>query len=451
MTSSQTLMTEGSISGRMIGFAVPVFIGNLFQQLYNTADAIIVGNFVGTDALASVSATGTLVFLLISFFGGLSMGAGVVTSRYFGAGDVDKMQLSIHTTVAFNIVVTVFLTVVGTTFTPLLLRLMGTPEEVMEGSVTYIRVFFAGSVGLIMYNSLCGIMRAVGDSRTPLYYLIFSSILNVLLDLLFIAVLSLGVLGAALGTVISQFVSALLCAIRLLRTKESHRIVISRIGFDRAMLSQVLRLGIPTGLQNSVIALANVVVQSNINSFGKMAIAGCGAYSKVEGFAFMPIGSFVMAITTFVGQNLGAGEYERAKKGARFGIVCSIVCAELIGAAIFFASPLLIRAFTDEPEAIAFGVSRGHVCSIFFFLLAATHCLSAVLRGAGKAVIPMMAMIIFWCVVRVAFLEITVPRFHSFALVNWVYPLTWLLSTVFLAIYYFRADWLHGFKASGNV
>ena len=444
-------MTDGSISRRMISFAVPVFIGNLFQQLYNTADALIVGNLVGTDALASVSATGTLVFLLISFFGGLSVGAGVVTSRYFGAGETEKMQLSIHTTVAFNLAVTVFLTVVGTTLTPFLLRLMETPEDVMEGAVTYIRVFFAGSVGLVMYNSLCGIMRAVGDSRTPLYYLIFSSVLNVLLDLLFIAALGLGVLGAALGTVISQFVSALLCAIRLLRTKESHRIVVSRIGFDRAMLSQVLRIGIPTGLQNSVIALANVVVQANINSFGTMAVAGCGAYSKVEGFAFMPIGSFVMAITTFVGQNLGAGEYERAKKGARFGIFWSVVCAQLIGVAILLASPLLIRAFTDEPEAIAFGISRGRVCSRFFFLLAATHSLSAVLRGAGKAVIPMMAMIIFWCVVRVAFLEITVPRFHSFALVNWVYPLTWLLSTVFLAIYYFRADWLHGFKASGNV
>ena len=228
--SSQLLMTEGSISGKMIRFAVPVFIGNLFQQLYNTADALIVGNFVGNDALAAVSATGNLVFLLISFFGGVSMGAGVVTSRYFGARDEKKMRLSIHTTVAFNLVVGLVLTAAGTTLTPWLLRLMGTPEDVMDLSVTYIRVFFAGSMGLVMYNSLCGIMRAVGDSRSPLVYLIISSALNVVLDLLFVAVFSLGVTGAALATILAQFISAILCAVKLLRTHDSHRIVIREIG-----------------------------------------------------------------------------------------------------------------------------------------------------------------------------------------------------------------------------
>lgn len=446
MQTSQLLMTEGSISGKMLRFAAPVFVGNLFQQLYNVADALIVGNFVGNDALAAVSATGNLVFMLISFFVGVSIGAGVVISRYFGARDEEKMRLAIHTAVTFNLVTTALLTLAGTTLTPWLLRLMGTPEDVMDLSVTYIRIFFAGSVGMVMYNSLCGIMRAVGDSRTPLYFLVISSLLNVVLDLIFVAVLSMSVAGAALATILSQIISALLCARRLMRTKDSHRLVLSELGFDRDMLKLIVRYGLPTGMQNSVIAIANVVVQSHVNSFGTMAVAGCGAYSKIEGFAFLPITSFQMALTTFVGQNLGAREHDRAKRGARFGILCSLIAAELIGMAIYFSAPHLLGAFTSEPESIAFGVSRARICSVFFFLLAASHCLSAVLRGAGKANIPMMAMLLFWCVVRVAFLSIMMPIRHSIDVVNWVYPLTWFLSTVFLIIYYFRADWLHSFE-----
>ena len=444
MRSAQLLMTEGSISGKMIRFAAPVFIGNLFQQLYNVADALIVGNFVGNDALAAVSATGNLVFLLISFFVGVSIGAGVVISRYFGAREEEKMRLAIHTAVSFNLVTAALLTLAGTTLTPWLLRLMGTPEDVMELSVDYIRIFFAGSIGMVMYNSLCGIMRAVGDSRTPLYFLVISSLLNVVLDLFFVAVLSLSVVGAALATILSQLFSALLCAVRLMRTHDSHRLVLRELGFDREMLRLIVRYGLPTGMQNSVIAIANVVVQSHVNSFGTMAVAGCGAYSKIEGFAFLPITSFQMA--TFVGQNLGAREHDRARKGARFGILCSLVAAELVGMAIYFAAPYLLGAFTSEPEAIAFGVGRAKICSVFFFLLAASHCLSAVLRGAGKANIPMLAMLIFWCVVRVGFLSIAMPIRHSIDVVNWVYPLTWFLSTIFLIVYYFRADWIHSFE-----
>ena len=443
-------MTEGSISGKMLRFAAPVFVGNLFQQLYNVADALIVGNFVGNDALAAVSATGNLVFLFISFFVGVSMGAGVVISRYFGARDEEKMRLAIHTSLAFNLVTAAALTLAGTTLTPWMLRLMGTPEDVMELSVTYIRIFFCGSVGMVMYNSFSGIMRSVGDSRTPLYYLVISSLLNVVLDLALVALLSMGVRGAALATIISQLVSALLCARRLMRSHESHRVVLREIGFDREMLGLIVRYGLPTGMQNSVIAIANVVVQSYVNSFGTMAVAGCGAYSKIEGFAFLPITSFQMALTTFVGQNLGAREFGRAKKGARFGILCSLAAAELIGMAIYLSAPLLIGAFTSEPEAIAFGVSRARICSVFFFLLAASHCLSAVLRGAGKASVPMLAMLLFWCVVRVSFLTLAVPRWNTIDTVNWVYPLTWLLSTIFLIVYYIRADWLHSFEKQSN-
>lgn len=445
-TQAHDRMTEGPIGRKMIRFAVPLFVGNLFQQLYNTADALIVGNLLGNDALAAVSATGTLVFLLVSFFGGISAGAGVVISRYFGAKEPEKMQRAIHTDLAFDLSAGLILTVVGTTLTPFILRLMGTPEDVMDRAVLYVRVFFAGSLGLVLYNSCRGIMQAVGDGKHPLQYLIISSVINVILDVVFIAVFHMDVDGAAYATILSQFISVFLCMRRLMHSDEAYRVHLKKIGFDWEMLKLIVSYGLPSGLQNSVIAIANVVVQSNINAFGKMAVSGCGAYSKIEGFAFLPITSFTIALTTFVGQNLGAREYERAKKGARFGVICSLLLAELIGAAIYITAPWLIRAFTSEPEAIAFGVDKARICSLFFFLLAASHGLSAVLRGAGRAVIPMIAMLSFWCVVRVTFLQITVPIFNTIAVVNWVYPLTWCLSTIFLIVYYVKADWLHSFE-----
>ncbi len=445
MTQSHSLMTSGPIGRQITAFAVPLFIGNLFQQLYNTADALIVGRLLGNEALAAVSATGSLVFLLVSLFAGIAAGAGVVISRYFGAREQDKLQTAIHTNIAFNLTASLVLTLVGTLFTPAILRWMGTPEDVMGLSVEYIRIYFAGSLGLVMYNSLRGIMQAVGNGRDPLYYLIISSLLNVALDILFIAVFKSGVGGAALATVISQFASVILCAAKLLSTREEYRVYVKKIGFDLPMLRQIVANGLPTGFQNSVIAIANVVVQSNINAFGTMAVSGCGAYSKIEGFAFLPITSFTIALTTFVGQNLGAGEHQRAKKGARFGIGWSLLLSELIGLGIYIWAPALIRAFTEEPEAVAFGVDKARVCALFYFLLAASHSLSSVLRGAGKAMVPMAAMLSFWCVVRVLFLKLTVPVYNSIALVNWVYPLTWCLSTIFLTVYYIKADWVHAF------
>ena len=439
-------MTEGSIPGQMLRFAAPLFLGNLFQQLYNTADALIVGNMLGSDALAAVSATGTLVFLIISLFVGIAAGSGVLISRYYGAQDYEKLEKAVHTNVAFSLVAGLLMTVFGVLFTPWMLRAMGTPEDVMDLSATYIRIFFAGSLGLVLYNGLRGVMQAVGDGKNPLKYLIFCSVLNVILDITFIGVFHTGVGGAALATIISQFLSGLLCLRRLLRTGEEYRVELKKIRFHWPTLKLIVRYGLPSGIQNSVIAIANVVVQSNINAFGTMAVAGCGAYSKVEGFAFLPITSFTISLTTFVGQNLGAKEYDRAKKGARFGIWCAVLSAELIGLLLYLGAPPVIRAFTREAEAVAFGVDKARICALFFCLLAASHSFAAVLRGAGKAVIPMISMLAFWCVIRVTFLHFMVPITRSIDTVNWVYPLTWALSTVFLGIYYLKADWIHTFE-----
>lgn len=444
--SSKNLLTEGSIWKKIITFAFPLFLGHVFQQLYNIADSLIVGNFIDADALAAVSSSGSVIFLLVGFFGGISVGAGVVIARYFGARDSEKLKRAIHTTAAFAIAAGILMTIVGILLTPQILKWMGTPADVLPNSILYFRVYFCGSLAFVFYNACVGILQAVGDSRHPLMYLIFSSITNVVLDLLFVAVFHWGVGSAALATIISQFLSALLCFIRLTRTQDEYRINIADIRFDLFMLKEIIHNGLPTGLQNSIIAFANIVVQSNINAFGKMAVAGCGSYSKVEGFGFLPINCFAMALTTFISQNLGARKYDRAKKGARFGILCSVLLSEVIGILIYLFSPLLIAAFNSDPEVVAFGVIQAHTVTLFYCLLAYSHCLAAIFRGAGRSIVPMIVMLICWCVIRVSYITVIVRFIPVINVIFWAYPLTWSLSSVIFTIYFFKADWIHTFE-----
>ncbi|MBQ2944258.1 MAG: MATE family efflux transporter [Ruminococcus sp.] len=434
-------MLSGSISKSIVKFAIPLFFGNLFQQLYNTADSLIVGNKLGNTALAAVSSTGMLIFLLVGFFQGIGLGAGVVVSQFYGARDNKNLRLSIHTYLTVSIVIGLILTVIATLLAPQILVWMGTPTDVMPDAVEYIRVYFLGSLGLVMYNACMGVMQAVGDSKHPLYYLIVSSFINIVLDLILIVGFGFGVWAAALATIVSQFVSVFMCLFKLMRSDEVYSVRFKELCFDKRMIKMILRIGLPSGVQNSIIAFANVVVQSNINYFGEMAMAGCGAYSKIEGFAFLPITSFTAALTTFVGQNLGAGNTERVKKGARFGIWCSLVIAEVIGVLFYLSATLLISAFTREPDAIAYGVQKAQTCALFYCLLAATHSFAAVLRGAGKSLFPMLTMLVCWCVIRVSFISVMVPITQTIDAVNWVYPLTWTLSTIALFVYYKKINW----------
>jgi len=296
-----------------------------------------------------------------------------------------------------------------------------------------------------MYNACMGIFQAVGDSRHPLYYLIIAAIINVVLDLLFVAVLGYGIGGAAIATVISQFVSAILGFIKLMRVQGEHRIHIKQIRIKFNMLIKILKMGIPTGVQNSVIAFANVIVQSNINSFGSVAMAGCGSYSKLEGFAFLPITSFSVALTTFIGQNLGAKQYERAKKGARFGILTGVLLAETVGVLLWILAPVLIRFFNSQPDVIEFGVMQLRTEALFYCLLALSHCLSGILRGAGKSTVPMIVMLVCWCVIRISYITIMVRIIPDIRVIFWAYPLTWMLSSITFLIYYKKVDWLHSF------
>lgn len=446
MDSSSSLMTEGCIWRKIVKFALPICWGNLFQQLYNIVDSVVVGNYVGRDALAAISSTGSLIFLLVGFFGGIFMGAGVVISKYFGANKKESVQKAIHTSIAFAIIAGIILTIVGTLLTPQILRLMGTPDSVFSNATLYVRIYFMGILSVVLYNTSSGIFQAVGDSKHPLYYLIISSIVNVVLDLIFVVIFKWGIGGAAFATIISQTVSVVLSFYKLSTTNDVYKVDFKKVHIDPRILKEIIRLGLPAGIQNSVIALANVVVQANINAFGSVAMAGCGSYSKIEGFVFIPITSFAMSMTTFIGQNLGAKKYDRAKEGAKFGIITSIILAEIIGVIFFILAPQLISLFNGEPDVIQFGTSQSRTIALFYFLLAFSHCIAGILRGAGKAVVPMFVMLLCWCIIRVTYITITTHFIPMIQVVFWAYPLTWFLSSIIFLIYYLKSDWIHGFE-----
>ena len=451
MASRQHSLTQGSIWKAMLLFALPVFLGNVFQQLYNAFDAWCVGNYIGDNALAAVSSSGSLIFLMVSFFNGLAMGAGVVIARTFGARQYETMQKAIHTAIAFGLIIGAVLTVAGVALTPIILQWMGTPAEVLPESIEYFRFYFCGAIFTVMYNIFVGILHAVGDSKHPLYYLIFASMVNVALDMLFVAILGFGVGSAAIATTISQGVSAALCFLHMVRINAPYKVSIRKIRIHRESLWEIIRYGLPSGVQNSVIALANVVVQTNINSFGKAAMAGCGSYSKLEGFAFLPVTCFTQALSTFVGQNLGAGKHDRVKRGVAFGVVCSCALAEAIGLLCYFFAPQLIGFFSETQEAISYGTQHMRTICLFYCLLAFSHCIAGVMRGAGKATVPMFTMLACWCLFRVTYITVAVRYINRLTTVSWAYPITWTLSSIIFLIYFLKADWIHNFDRQSKM
>ena len=441
-------MTKGSPWKLIAGFALPVLLSQIFQQLYNTADTLIVGRFLGDEALAAVSSSGPLIFLLISFFEGLTMGASVTISRYFGADDKERVQRAIHTNILVSTMSGLFLTGFGIIMTPHILGWMGTDPEVLPDAIAYFRYYFMGILSVVLYNACKSIMNALGDSRRPLYYLLLSSLTNIVLDVLFIGVFHWGVWSAAFATTISQTISMVLCMIHLSSKNTAFHIQWKNLRIDREMLGQIVRYGLPSGVQNSVIGLANVVVQTNINSFGKIAMAAYGTYSKLEGFAFLPITSFTMALTTYTSQNLGAQKYDRAKTGARFGIVSALLLAELIGIAMYLTMPQLASLFSRTPEVIALATRQARVITLFYCLLAYSHAVASVCRGAGKAFVPMLVMLAVWCVLRITYISLIMRYSHEIRFIYYAYPITWTISSVIFFIYYHCSDWVHGFDAA---
>ena len=441
MNEEKMSLTEGVVWKKLIYFAIPLFLGSLFQQLYNAVDSLVVGNFCVNEALAAVSSSTSMQQLFIGFFQGTFIGASVLISRSFGAKDKEKMDEAIHTAVIFALVIGVILSIAGVSFTPTILRWMGTPESVMPNSVIYFRIYCMGLLGMVLYNTSNGIFNALGDSRHPLYYLIISSVTNVILDLLFVGVFHMGVAGAAIATTIAQFLSATLGMLHLMSGRFIVQIQLSKLHMKRTTLKQIITLGLPSGVQNSVNSMANLVVQANINAFGALAMGGCGSYSKLQGFVFVPVLSMALALTTYVGQNMGAKKTERVKQGIRQGMVISVVMAQILGIILFIFAPKLVGMFSQDPAVVAFGVQQARTEALFYFLLATTHACAGALRGAGKTLVPMAVILSVWCAFRVVYIESMVRIIPNIRVVFSAYPVTWLISSVILLWFIKRQKW----------
>lgn len=427
-------LTEGSIIKGIMSFAIPLFIGQLLQQMYNLADAWVVGNYADNAAFAAVSSSGNVLWLITGFCSGLATGGGVIISKYFGAKDPENVSRAVHTNVLMGLIASVLSTVVSLILTPFLLGWMKIPDSVLPSSRTYFTIYFAGITTVIMYNIFMSIMRALGDSVRPLYYLAVSSVLNVVLDLILVAGFHTGVAGAALATVFSQGVAALMCLIRMMKADDESHIELKKLKYHASIMRDVMYQGLPTAIQGSVISIGNMVIQANINSFGAYAMSGQGAYAKIEGFAFLPVTCMAMTLPTFVSQNLGAGKLKRAKSGSYIGLVIGVLTAEFIGVLVHFFAPALLGLFISSEEAIAYGMRNAAIQPLFYFVLSFSHVAAGVLRGYQKAVIPMFAMLACWCVIRIIYVTVTLHFIPVYDVIAWAYPLTWTLTTIIFIV-----------------
>ena len=440
-------ITDGVIWKQLLLFAAPLLVGNLFQQLYNTADSIIVGNYVGKNALAAVGSSSVIINMIIGFFMGLATGAGVLVSQYFGANDEKSVHDTVHTGMMAMVFSGLFLTVLGILLTPAIIRLIGTPEEVQSSSILYLRVFFIGITFLMVYNMGAGILRAVGDARRPLYYLIAASLTNIVLDFVFVLFLDLAVLGVALGTILSELLSAVLTVRALMRETDVYRLVLKDLRVQKRYLLQIVRVGLPAGIQQSVIAFSNVIVQSHINSFGSAAMAGCGAYTKVDAFVTLPFMSISLASTTFVGQNIGAQKWDRVKKSARTSFFISTLITIVISALIYVFGSQILSVFTSDEEVIRFGTMQLQWMAPFYVLCGFSNVCSGVIRGSGETTIPMLIMVFNFCVLRVIWLSVMPMFIHDITIVFLSYIVTWTTCAVMMMIYYKKGKWLTRYSA----
>ena len=441
MSHSQTKtrnMTEGNIWMHLILFALPLLIGNLFQQLYNTVDSIVVGNFVSKTALAAVGSTDNIINTIIGFFSGLATGAGVVISHSFGSGDKKALHRAVHTTITLTFVLSIFFTIAGLLLAPLFLKLMATPEDVLPEASAYLRIYFAGVSGLMIYNMGSGILRAVGDSRRPLYILILCAVTNIVLDLTFVVYLGAGVEGVAYATIISQWISAILVLVILTKEQSDYRLVWKDLRIDKRTTLSILRIGFPAGLQMAITAFSNVFVQSYINQFGSSCMAGWTTYGKLDKFCLLPIQSLGLSITTFVGQNLGAKKMERARKGTAYAVILSIGAALVLMMPVMATAPMLATLFTNDPEVIAYGVRFIRLMMPFYVAISFNQILGNALRGAGNSVVPMILMMSSFIVFRQIYLFAISHIYNTITSVALGYPFGWILCSVLLLIYYMK-------------
>ena len=441
-------MTEGNIWLHMLHFSVPMAIGLLFQQLYNTVDTLVVGRFVGQQAQAAVGSTGPIINTVVGFCAGLATGASVVISQRYGAHDNEGLSKAVHTTVALTFLLCLITTAAGMMIITPMLNFMQTPADVMDESGCYLSIYFAGISGLLFYNLGSGVLRAVGDSRRPLFFLILSALLNTALDLLFVLGFGMGVDGVAYATVLAQILSALLILFTLSREKGNYGIRWRKIRIDRDSLRQILRIGLPSSIQAAVTSFSNVFVQSYINYFGSACMAGYGVYGKIDSFALIPVQSISMSSTTFVGQNWGARQTERAREGVRIATVMSLAATVTLGAIVYILAKPLMGFFSPEAEVIEYGIRFIHIVTPFYIAICFNQIYAGALRGVGDATMPTVIMLISFVVFRQIYLAVTKALGAGFLAVALAYPVGWILCSTLLVIRYSRSVLVRGEKST---
>lgn len=440
--SKNNLMTEGNILKQIILFSIPLILGNFLQQMYNTVDSIIVGNYIGSNALAAVGSSTSLIALLIGFSQGIAVGAGVVISQLLGAKNKKDAKIAIHTALSLSIILGLILTIVGIFLSPQILRLMKTPSEVMIESISYLRIYFVGVIFNIIYNMSAGILNASGNSKIPLIYLGIASVTNIVLDLILIVILNMGVEGAAIATDISQVVSCVLALLFLIRVNADYKVSLREIRIHKNMAARIIKIGLPTGIQNMVISFSNVLVQSSVNVFGAKAIAGFGAYMKIDGFNILPVLSFSMAITTFAGQNYGAGNFNRIKKGMWLTLIIGFAYTIFTSIFLLTFSNQVIGLFTKDIQVIEYGILAMKYFCPFYFLLSILYGLAGTIRGVGKPIPPMLVLLTSLCLFRIIWIQFILPLFSNITSIFILYPVSWTLGVTLMVIYTLKGRWL---------
>lgn len=445
MEKQKGLMTEGVIWKELVLFSLPLLFGNIFQLLYNTVDSIVVGNYVGKSALAAVGASTPLINLLIAFFMGLATGAGVIVSRYYGAKKYVELSKAIHTFLLFTLLFGIVMTIVGVSLSPWFLMLVKTPSDILNQASDYLRIYFMGIIPTMIYNACAGIIQAVGNSKKTLYYLTVASIVNICLDIIFVYYFNMGVKGVAYATVIATCISMILAMFTLLTSKNEYKVSFKKLSIDLEVLSQIVRIGIPAGIQGMIVSFSNLIVQAYINSFGTAAIAGFSSANKFDNFLGMPINSFALAITTFTGQNVGANKLDRVKKGVNTCLKLSIATVVLVGVISFIFAENCIMIFNKDSEVVKIGALMMRLMIPFYFTLCFHQIYCGAIRGGGASLPPTVISIFAFCVVRQIFLMLTMAYFKHIAIVALGYSITWSIAAMISSYYYHKVNWIKNF------
>lgn len=433
---SKNEIIEGDILKQLLIFFFPILIGTFFQQLYNTVDSVIVGKFVGSHALAAVGGTGTLINLLVGFFVGLGSGATVIIAQYYGAKNLDKLSKSVHTGIALSLVSGLFMMITGLVISPFALKWINIPSDIFNLSLSYLRIFFLGMIPSLIYNIGAGILRAVGDSKRPQYYLMITCVINIILDCIFVIVLHLDVIGVAIATVLSQCISAILVLNALIHTTDIYQLTIQNIRFDVQCLKEIVRIGLPAGGQSVLYSSSNLLIQSSVNKFGTLSIAAWTAFGKIDSIIWMVLGAFGVAITTFVGQNYGAKLYDRVKTSVRIGLILCFITIGIISIGIYIFSSPLMTLFASESEVIYIGSKILRQLAPFYSAFCVVEIFSGAIKGSGEGFIPMVITCFCVCVFRFIWVLLIVPHFNEIYVVSLSYPITWILTAICFIVYY---------------